>query len=79
MLVPSKLGLAGGVIWALCMFVTTIISIHTGYAELFLQTMQGVYPGYSISWGGSIVGLIYGFFDVFIGLYLLAWFYNKLI
>ena len=78
MLSASRLAFAGGIIWALCMFVTTLISVPTGYATLFLDMMASIYPGYTISWGGSIVGLIYGFFDAFIGLYILAWIYNKL-
>ncbi len=78
MLDPKKLGVAGGILWGLCMFITTVISIYNGYAEDFLNTMASIYPGYSISGFGSIVGLIYGFFDAFVGLFLLAWLYNKL-
>lgn len=78
MLDPKKLGVAGGILWGLCMFITTIISIYSGYAEDFLNMMASIYPGYSISGFGSIVGLIYGFFDAFVGLFLLAWLYNKL-
>jgi len=78
MLQPNKFGAAGGIIWGLCMFLTTIISIYTGYAKQFLATMSGIYPGYSISGWGSLLGLIYGFLDAFIGLFLLAWLYNKL-
>lgn len=78
MLNAKKFGLAGGIIWALCMFFTTIISIYTGYAGQWLSLMSDIYPGYHITWWGSIVGAIYGFFDAFIGLFLLAWLYNKL-
>lgn len=40
--------------------------------------MTGIYLGYSTSWLGSIIGLVYGFADGFISLFLLAWIYNKL-
>lgn len=78
MINEKKLGLSGGILWGLCMFFTTILSIYTGYAEQFLMLISSIYPGYSISWAGSILGLVYGFFDAGIGLYLLAWLYNRL-
>jgi hypothetical protein len=78
MINPRRLGLAAGILWGFCMFLTTIVSIYTGYAQDFLMSMSSVYPGYTISWGGSFLGLIYGFFDSGIGFFLLAWLYNKL-
>lgn len=79
MLHSFKLGLAGGIIWALSMFACTIVSIYTGFAGPFLNAMASIYIGYNISWWGSLIGLVYGFFDVFIGLFLLAWLYNLLV
>lgn len=78
MIHPVKLGLAGGILWGLSMFVCTILAIYTGYAVQFLDLMSSIYPGYTISWWGSLAGLIYGFLDVFIGLFLLGWLYNLL-
>ncbi len=79
MLHPIKLGVAGGVIWGLCMFVTTIICIYTGYAKPFLVMMSSIYPGYAISGWGCLLGLVYGFLDAFFGFFFLAWLYNKLL
>lgn len=79
MLHPIKLGLAGGILWGLCMFLTTVTSIYTGYASQFLALMGTIYPGFSVSGGGSLLGLIYGFLDGFIWLFLLGWVYNKLV
>ena len=78
MIKSFKLGIAGGLIWGISMFVITLISIYTGYAELFLNMMSSIYPGYTISGIGSIIGLIYGFFDCFTGLFFLGWLYNLL-
>ncbi len=78
MLNPVKLGIAGGVVWGLCMFVCTMLAIYNGYSAKFLEMMADIYPGYTISLWGAIVGLIYGFLDAFFGLFLLAWLYNKL-
>lgn len=78
MLSPTRLGVSGGILWGLCMFVCTVLAIYTGYSTHFLNLMGDIYLGYTISWWGSIVGLVYGFLDGFIGLFLLAWLYNKL-
>lgn len=78
MLNPIKLGISGGILWGLCMFICTILAFYFGYSAKFLNIMTDVYPGYTISLFGSVVGLIFGFIDGFIGLFLLAWIYNKL-
>ena len=79
MLDAKKFGLAGGIFWGLCMFIMTLVCMFTGYAMQFLILMADIYPGYTISGFGSIVGLIYGFLDGFIGLFVFAWLYNKLV
>jgi len=78
MLNAKKLGLAGGILWAVSMFIMTWASILWGYGVEWLNLMASIYPGYEISAVGSVVGLVYGFFDAFIGLFILAWLYNKL-
>ncbi len=78
MINPKNLGLAAGIFWGVSMFILTILSMYTGYANAWLVLTESFYPGYTISWSGSILGLIYGFLDGFIGLYILAWLYNKL-
>lgn len=78
MLNPTKLGISGGILWGLSMFICTILAISVGYSTSFLTIMADIYPGYTISWLGTIIGLVYGFLDGFFGLFLLAWIYNKL-
>jgi hypothetical protein len=79
MLKAKQFGLAGGIIWGLGMFVMTIIAMFANYGRAFLGMMSDFYIGYTISGMGAFVGLVYGFIDGFIGLFLLAWVYNKLI
>lgn len=76
MIKSGKLGLAGGIIWGLCTFVCTVLAIYTDYSKDFLKILMSIYPGYDISWGGAFLGLIYGFVDAFIGLWLLGVLYN---
>lgn len=78
MLHPVKLGIAGGILWGGSMFVCTLLAVYFGYSKQFLMLMADIYPGYTISLWGSIVGLIYGFLDAFVGLFLLGWIYNRL-
>jgi hypothetical protein len=78
MINSKKLGISGGILWSLSMFICTILGIYTGFASEFLHMMSGMYLGYSVSWPGAFIGLVYGFADGFFGLYLLAWIYNKL-
>ncbi|MCR4328468.1 MAG: bacteriophage holin [Patescibacteria group bacterium] len=78
MLDAKKFGLAAGILWGAAMLVFTLISIATGYADEFMSLMANVYPGYTVSVEGSVIGLIYGFLDGFIGCYLFAAIYNKL-
>ena len=76
-LINSKsLGLAGGVIWGVFIMLVTWITLLTGCGFVFLSTLADLYPGYSISFLGSIVGLIWGFVAGFIKLYALGWLYN---
>lgn len=78
MLKAGRLGLAGGILWGIMMFLCTILEIYTGYSYGLLTIFKGIYPGYTLSWGGAFLGLVYGFIDAFIGLFLLAFIYNKL-
>jgi len=59
----KALALSCGILWALCLFLVTLISLGTGYADALLEVVASVYPGYSVSALGLILGLIYGFVD----------------
>ncbi len=72
----KALGLSGGLTWALALFVGGILSMWIGSWQSIVNWIGQFYVGYEASFGGSIVGAIWGFFDVFIGLYVFAWLYN---
>lgn len=74
---PKALGLACGILWGAALWLVTIISVMNGYAAEFLKIIANIYPGYSVSGMGSIVGAIYGFVDGFVGCYVFAWLYNQ--
>ena len=71
------LALAGGIAWGLVIFLLTYWFLIFGYEGETLARLSNVYLGYSVTWYGAFVGLIWGFVDGFIGGALLAWLYNK--
>lgn len=70
--------LACGIWWAVVLFfVTWWIMAFDGVTKD--PTAVGlVYRGYNISPLGSVIGLVYAFFDALIGGAILAWLYNWL-
>ena len=78
MLNTKALGLAGGVLWGLAMFVLTLIWMQApDYGVELSALLVGIYPGYSLRLGGAFVGLLWGFVDAGIGLAIFGWLYNK--
>ncbi len=72
------LGLAFGLIWGLGLFILTwwIILFDGQTGETTIIGL--VYRGYSITAVGSVIGLIWAFFDGAIGGVIFAWLYNLL-
>ena len=80
---PVKFGLACGIVAALCVLFTTLAGVYGWFGGLTLWNLllADVYGsfGYVRSVGGAFLGAVYGFIDTFIGAFVLAWIYNKLI
>ena len=71
--------LAGGILWSASMFILTWwIMAFTGDTGNPTIVGKMYYIGYSISPIGSIIGSVYGFFDMGIGCTVFALLYNKL-
>jgi hypothetical protein len=72
-------GLACGVVWGLGLFFLTwwvILFEGTSASPMFFSRL---YLGYTITPLGSIIGLVWGFFDGWIGGLIFAWVYNALV
>ncbi len=77
---PLALGISLGLVWGGSLFVTTWLSYYTGYGRLFLEVLaQSIYPGYTISPLGSLLGLFYGFLDGLVSAALIGWIYNRIV
>ena len=74
----EETGVAAGTLWGLSMLVIVLTSAYAGYGASFLRGIASIYPGYAVSLTGGFVGLVYGFLDGFVDLYLIAWLYNFL-
>jgi hypothetical protein len=76
---PLALGLSLGLVWGGALFVTTWLSYFTGYGKMFLEVLAvSIYPGYTISPWGSVLGLFYGFADLLIMGTLVGRIYNRI-
>jgi len=75
----KALSLSSGIVWAGAVFLTTLLSVPTGYAKDVLNLVGSIYPGYSISWIGSLIGLIYAFVDGFICALIFGLIYNAFV
>ncbi len=76
---PIALGVTAGILWGVCVFLTTLLSVYAGYGTAFLEALPlSFYPGYSITLVGSFVGLLYGLVDGFVCGVIFGWLYNKI-
>ncbi len=66
------------ILWGLAVFLVTVWYLIMGFEGETLQKIHHIYLGYSVSWGGAFIGLVWGFVDGLIGGALFAWLYNKL-
>jgi hypothetical protein len=72
----KALGNALGIVWAITIFVATLwASGRDGGSTL--GKLEGFYPGYSVSFAGAFIGLIYAYINGFIWGWLIAKFYNN--
>lgn len=74
---PKAFALSLGVVWGLVVFLLTNIGLLRGSLGEHLSRLSIVYIGYSFSFIGSIIGLIWGFVSACLMGWLLAWLYNR--
>lgn len=67
-----------GIVWGVGLFALTWWIIAFDGSTHHVTLIGRVYRGYNISPLGSVVGLVYGFFDALIGGAITAWLYNRI-
>jgi len=70
--------LSTGIILGLAVFVITLIFVNFNYEGRQLGKLRGLFCGYSVTWWGAFIGLVWGMIYGVIGGWLFAWLYNKL-
>jgi hypothetical protein len=74
----KALALSAGILWGAAVFVITMATLLRGGAGQHVGLLAAVYPGYTVTYLGSIIGLVYGFVSAAALGWLLAWLYNKM-
>lgn len=65
-----------GLVWGIGLFILTWWIIAFDGASENVTFIGRIYRGYNITATGSIIGLIWGFFDGLVGGAIFAWIYN---
>ena len=75
----KTMALTCGIFWGLAVFLGTVWLLITGSAGTTASLLGKFYIGYSLSFTGAIIGLIWGFVDGLICGFIFAWLYNLLL
>jgi hypothetical protein len=67
-----------GILWGLAVLLSTWCLLILGSPGGIISKLSTFYIGYSFSWGGAVIGLLWGFVDGLICGAIFAWLYNKL-
>ncbi len=67
-----------GILWGLAVLLCTWWLLISGTPGEIISKLGAFYIGYSYSWGGAVIGLLWGFVDGLICGAIFAWLYNKL-
>lgn len=74
----KAVALALGIMWSAVVLLMSMTALTTeSYLHNMVDFIASVYLGYSLSFGGIITGMLWGFFDAAIGGFVFAWLYNK--
>lgn len=75
----KALAISLGVLWSLAILSLSIIAILSeNYLHNVVEFFSSIYLGYSLSFTGILIGMVWAFIDAAIGGWFLAWLYNKL-
>lgn len=72
----AAIALAGGVTWAFAVLLAGLGSMAIPGWATAVNWMGQFYIGYAPTVIGSVIGAVWGFLDLFIGLYVFARLYN---
>ena len=74
-----RLGLAAGIVWAAGVILLVCTFRLFGWGGPAVTLLASIYLGFAATWAGLAIGAIWGFADGFVGVFLIAWIYNRLL
>ncbi|MEJ6660699.1 MAG: bacteriophage holin [Candidatus Thioglobus sp.] len=75
----KALAISLGALWSLAILSLSIIAMMSeNYLHNVVEFFSSIYLGYSLSFTGILIGMVWAFIDAAIGGWFLAWLYNKL-
>lgn len=75
----KALALSLGILWSLALLSVSIIALMSeSYLHNIVGFLSSIYLGYSLSFTGILIGMVWAFIDAAVGGLVLAWLYNKL-
>ena len=72
-------GLASGILWGGGLLFMGLTALVCSWAQPFVDVLSVMYVGYAAGIVGALIGAVWGFADAFIGGFIFAWLYNKLL
>ena len=70
-------GFSLGICFGAYVFLLGVSAWLLGWGVEIVKLISSLYKGYAPSFGGSVIGALWGFFDGFIGGIIIAWLYNR--
>jgi hypothetical protein len=70
--------LSTGITLGFAILVVTFMFVIFNYEGRQLSKLHGLFFGYTVSWWGAFIGLVWGIIYGVIGGWIFAWLYNKL-
>jgi cell shape-determining protein MreD len=67
---------AAGILWGFLLFVLTLLEAARGVGHT-MGVLSALYLGYSVTYLGSLVGLVYGFVSGALAGAAFCWLYNR--
>ena len=74
----KALALSSGIVCGVIVCLKTLAGLYLGYGMECLTVFESIYPGYSISVVGSVIGLVYGFLNGALVIGLISLIYNRI-
>lgn len=78
MVEKKAFSLAGGITWALGLFLIAVGSLVIESWAQAVTWLGQFYVGYAPTFVGGLIGAVWGFLDVTVGLYVFLWLYEYL-